>query len=477
VTVSIRYLSAVMQREAAPPPPPVPPTPTLNWAAPDAATYNVAISGVITNTGSVASGAWSINVPAGWTVSPSSGSSIAVGVPQVVSITPTVNGTGAFTLTCSGATITGNPQSVVATGAPPAWFASATVNQWYQLTGTALNAQTTDAGGVGAGIVNDYSGCVVVPADAELVAFGGGHAGYSGNEVLALRLSIDVPAWAVRVQPTPVVSREEALNGGSFNATQMWWGTAPNEKPNNCHTYDSGQYVSALDAILWFGRSSPWNYSGTPPGFNNILRLTWSTRTWVQPGSGGDLGANQGNKATTQDADGNCYTTGTQHIYKYTPGSGWTTLVNDASLNWSGLGCLLFDTTRNRMLRLGDLSSGAMPRLITLAGAVSTPTLTGDAGVLSSLNSVAGIDSLGGCYDPINDRYVVPTRTAGNFFAINASTWAVTEVTPSTVSGTVPNPAVSLGVFGRIKCMTVATKSILVYIPDGTQPVWVMRLD
>jgi hypothetical protein len=360
----------------------------------------------------------------------------------------------------------------------PAWLSSATLNQWYELSGTALSSQTTTVGGaVGAGIVNDYCGLVVVEPDAEIVAFGGGHAGYSGNEVLGLQLGIDAPAWVTRVEPTASGSREQALNGGGFLDTQMWWGSSGSEQPNPNHTYDSGVYVPSLSSILWMGRSSPWDYSGTPPNFAKILRLRWDTKTWTQPGSGDDLGDVQGGKAAAVDASGNVYTTGTQHIYKYTPGSGWTTLVNDGALNWSGLGCLMLDTTRSRLLRLGDLSSGAMPRLITLAGAVSTPTLTGDAGVLSSLNSVAGIDSLGGCYDPINDRYVVPTRTAGNFFAINASTWAVTSVTPATVSGTVPNAFNPLGVFGRVKCMALAGKQVLVYLPNGNNNVWAMRLN
>lgn len=91
------------------------PSPSLTWAAPDTATEGVAITGTITASGS-ASGPWSLNVPSGWTISPSSGSSVVPGSPVSVSITGT-NGTQDLTLTCSGATITGNPQTVVVSGA------------------------------------------------------------------------------------------------------------------------------------------------------------------------------------------------------------------------------------------------------------------------------------------------------------------------------------------------------------------------
>ena len=67
--------------------------------------------GTITNTGSTASGPWSLNVPAGWTISPNSGASIAVGATVNLTITAT-RGAQNLTLTCSGATITGATQSV-----------------------------------------------------------------------------------------------------------------------------------------------------------------------------------------------------------------------------------------------------------------------------------------------------------------------------------------------------------------------------
>lgn len=95
-----------------------PPTPTLTWGAPDTATAGVALTGTITASGA-ASGPWSLNVPSGWTVSPSSGSNVVPGSPVSVSITGTT-GTQSLTLTCSGATITGNPQSIVVSAAPSA---------------------------------------------------------------------------------------------------------------------------------------------------------------------------------------------------------------------------------------------------------------------------------------------------------------------------------------------------------------------
>lgn len=89
--------------------------PALAFVAPDTATAGVTITGTITASGA-ASGPWSLNVPSGWTVSPSSGASVAPGSPVTINVTAT-EGTQSLTLTCSGATITGNPQSIVVSAA------------------------------------------------------------------------------------------------------------------------------------------------------------------------------------------------------------------------------------------------------------------------------------------------------------------------------------------------------------------------
>ena len=98
-------------------PPPPPPEAALTFAAPDTATAGVSFDATITNTGGVASAAWSLNVPSGWTVTPSSGGAISAGATVTVAIVPTA---GSQDLVLTSATpVTGNPQSVVVSGAAP----------------------------------------------------------------------------------------------------------------------------------------------------------------------------------------------------------------------------------------------------------------------------------------------------------------------------------------------------------------------
>ncbi len=351
----------------------------------------------------------------------------------------------------------------------PQWFADLPVGQWAEVPGTTLTSVTTDAGPVGAGILHDYNGLGLKRDDSTLIAFGGGHAGYSGNEVLGLTLAAAVPQWQVVVQPTPIADRVIASNDQATPA--LWWGPAGQQKPNPPHTYNSLQFSTELGRAIWYGQTSVWNYSGTPPGGNMTLSVIWGARRWAQPGSAEDLGVAMATRVTTQDPAGNVYVASGQRVFKHVPLTNtWTEIANNGSLNYSAFGALAYDTKRNRLFRLGDYNASA-PRLITLAGAVSTPALSGP--MASALETLAGLDTFGMVYDPINDRYVAPTGMGGSFYAIDAESFAVTLVQPAGVQpANKPNPAA--GVYSHIQYLPQLHG--LAYVPNANANVFVMRL-
>lgn len=360
----------------------------------------------------------------------------------------------------------------------PSWLASAQLNKWYELPNTVVTALVgvPDIGGP----MRDYSGIALKPDDSTVVAFGGGHSGNTDNAVAGLRLSANTPAWEVLCEATPSGQRLDAGNGPT--AVNLWWGDAPNQKPNPPHTYNTAQWCPHYNSVLWFGQFSPYNRGGGVGANEKILRFKWGTKTWAQPGSADDLGGPPpGANATAQDADGNIYMPKSQGqiIYQYTPGSGWSTLVNDAALFYGSFGTLLYDSTRNRLFRFGSYGVGGSPALIALpGGAVTIPTLTGDSGDLALATSVSAQETPTMCYDPHNDRYMLMTGTGGEYLAINAGTFAVTKVNPATVSGTVPNcQGYAAGLrtaFGRLKY--VPQLKGVVYCPSDLTNAWFMRL-
>lgn len=128
----------------------------------------------------------------------------------------------------------------------------------------------------------------------------------------------------------------------------------------------------------------------------------------------------------------------------------------------------------NSLAATSGVLTNSTPVQVDLAA--NTATLTGSGGDLAELATSAG-ESPSACYDPHNDRLMVMTGQSGNFLAINAGTYAVTKVTPATVSGTVPNcqsyPAFHTA-FGRLKY--VPQLKGVVYCPSDLTNAWFMRL-
>lgn len=88
---------------------------SLTFSVPSAGTTTVPVSGALINTSGVPC-AWSITVPTGLTITPSSGF-IAGGATQTLTVTGTAPGTYSLSVAAPGATITGNPQTIGVTNA------------------------------------------------------------------------------------------------------------------------------------------------------------------------------------------------------------------------------------------------------------------------------------------------------------------------------------------------------------------------
>lgn len=359
--------------------------------------------------------------------------------------------------------------------AAPRWWASVPVGEWYEVPNTRITATRSTAGPLSAGIFHDYSGVAVKRDDSTLIAFGGGHGGSGDNTVATLRLADETPGWVVWVEPTPVAERIQARSGEPM--PPLWWGPSGNQRPNPWHTYSSIQFAAGVNRVLWYGCFGPWNYSGTPPGSQQLYSVLWTERRWAQPNTPEEMPRPMYiGRVTTQDDTGLIYLAIGDTIQSHNPTTNtWTRVANSPSLHWAGYGALSFDLRRRRLFRFGDAYSGASgnPRSIELGGSVSTPTFTGDATTIAAMVTHAGQDTLGMTYDPINDRYVLPLGTGAAFYAIDAGTWAVSVVTPR---GAVPasKPSGSGGIYARIHYLPQLRA--LVYLPNAGANTYVLRL-
>jgi hypothetical protein len=348
----------------------------------------------------------------------------------------------------------------------PTWLQSVPVGQWVELADTKVSLFTDTWGTSNRGVLDDYSGVIIQPYESVVIMRGGGHAGYQGNEVLGINLRANAPAIYTLNEPTPVGSRTPT------DGTAVWFGSLPNQKPNVPHTYDYGIYSARLGHAVWNGMVSVYGGAGGTLS-SDMFSLKWSDKSWVQTNDGAYLGAGQGGLSLGMDKNGALYSAPGQTLRKYTPGSGWTTVVNDAALNWNGYGPLIYDSKRDRFLRLGDLITA---RYFTITSSGTVTNVAGSlSGSVSALNAVCSTGGQTGLYDPHNDRYLVPAGSGSTLYAIDPVTWVVSTISPTTVSGTVPNVAFPAnGLNGRFKYVPGLMGAV--YLPDGTANAWFLRL-
>jgi hypothetical protein len=412
----------------------------------------------------------------------SDGSSSSTNATTTITTTePTTNDASTSDASTSGASTSDTSASDTSTSDTstdadePAWWTQLPVGQWHEVPGTRITDTHSSAGPISAGIFHDYSGVALKRDDSTVIAFGGGHGGSSDNSVVALRLSDESPQWVVWVEPTPEAERVIAHSDDPM--PPLWWGPIGMQKPNPWHTYNGAQFSTGLGRAMWYGDFGPWNYSGNPPGYNQVFSILWSEHRWAQPNTPEALGTpDVVSRVTAQDDNGMIYLTAGETIYRHDPMTdSYSIVADDASLHWANYGAMAFDSQRQRLFRFGDAYADASgnPRVIELTGSVSTPTFTGDPATITALQELAAQDTLGMTYDPVGDRFVLPLGEGGAFYAIDAGSFAVSVVNPG---GDVPmnkhHP--SAGIYGRIHFLPQLRG--LVYLPNADGNVCVLRL-
>jgi len=191
----------------------------------------------------------------------------------------------------------------VVSNAAPSWFTSMTEKTWIAIANSAgqklddVKPNPVPSGTVGQRAVCDtWTGACANQVTGEFIMpANGGHVGYSGNEVYALALRVETPAW------TRITNPSTATGGTDARQTQGHFGDG---RPRPSHTwtrpvcdssgkvwltglggmYSSGQMTSAVWSFdrpsLGSGpfpvANAPWTYHGQ----GNSLLLNGSASNW-----------------------------------------------------------------------------------------------------------------------------------------------------------------------------------------------------
>lgn len=127
------------------------------------------------------------------------------------------------------------PPVVVAPAQPtnpgaPAWAASAPLNAWMEIPGTA---------GAGGTQINSYSGWAKLPNGKFAIALAGGHSDGTKNSVAVIDVLADAPAWVEVAKESPTHTYEVAYEADG--------------KPTSSHTYYTTMWIPATNRLMRFG--------------------------------------------------------------------------------------------------------------------------------------------------------------------------------------------------------------------------------
>jgi len=297
--------------------------------------------------------------------------------------------------------------------------------------------------------------------DCEIVlAAGGGHSDYSGNEVTSIDLAQDAPAWVLR----SAASTSTAMDVPYYS----------DGKPSSRHTYWSTTWNAQRNRLML--HYSRFVY-GSGVSFTASNGFNLDTNTWDAQGTWSN-----GYSVGCADANGDCYAMGVGYfaLNKWTAATDtWSTLATFADA--INVNPVCYDSSRAHLFALawGDGQGNASPAIsaIRIVGTTkSTITFNPSAAVTQFQTDEPIYSAME--YDPVNDQYLFYEGAAGSTSRVyvikpNASTvWDMSIMTLGTGS-VVPDPAVRGGVFSRFKY--VAALRGFVLMSAGTSELYFLR--
>lgn len=316
--------------------------------------------------------------------------------------------------------------------------------------------------------VTDYSGGAYDPVGHREIVFGGGHAGYDGNELYAF--SIDNASWARLTDPAPPeLDRLWNNTTKTYQTVSPPW-IAPGfpPLPISVHTYDQVVYLPDQNALFEAGGStySATGYASNATWMFNLAATDYTGWTQMQSMPGSVSGLFEFNMLTDWDPISHqVIMRGYDKVGAFDPATNtWTVFkgfLPTRTLNQSGA----LDTKRRLLVAVGHGSAQVYP--VATTGQIGQPTNLGAIGDTTIQNCQGpGVE-----YDPVADR-IVAWCGGGNVYTLDMDARVWTEQIG--VGSTVPGPALAAGTYGRFAYMPEYDTFIVVN--STTSDVFIYRL-
>lgn len=366
----------------------------------------------------------------------------------------------------SGATVAGG---MAAPSGLPSWLAAGAVNEWLQVpngqpsTASGLAPAVAGSMGTQSGMVNAWGGAF---ADgSKFFIHGGGHSDYGGNEIGAIDLSQESPAWDLLIERTPIA---DLLGGSNYYA---------DGRPTSRHTYYA-MAVATVGGIKRFLRFNAWMgfaFNGTPVGGAADVRTVdvdgfrLDTNAW-EPAAFGPVDAITGSETGfAQDpSTGDCYCWPTNSsIQKYTVATDSCATVAVLGGSEGQGGACAVDAVAGKLYRFAGRAAARCNSWSLSGGSKVTETFTGPAA--STLNALTGDNHGWGLAHDTLRNVVYLMTTSAVLYRVRLSDLYAEQVS---TTGSTPG-APSAGCWGRLKYLPEL--DAIVYLASWTSQLLVMR--
>lgn len=275
-----------------------------------------------------------------------------------------------------------------------------------------------------------------------LIVWGGGHAGYAGNELYAF--DTNTLTWERLTDPS-------SLDGWTKGDDLM-----PDGRPVSVHTYDQLNYLPPPIDRFWAQGGARWiDGNATLQTWTfDFDNLVWERKSDVPE----MLSTGYSNTSDYDFVSGNVFMHGTRYLMEYDAQKDkWIYRSNSEGNLKSGMTGAI-DPVRRKFAMIGK--GYAYVYDISKKGMLVKQNLT-----TSGANEIENCNAPGFVYDPVSDKYV-SWCTGGNVYSLDMDTlvWEKHVPTSSVVPG---NPVVANtkynGTFGRWRYVPSRNLFVLVY--------------
>ena len=308
--------------------------------------------------------------------------------------------------------------------------------------------------GVGVrGVIDLWSGGAYDTKRNRLVVWGGGHAGYAGNDLYAF--DINTLKWTRIKDPSIPIA---------YNAAY-----APDGAPGSRHTYDSLEYVPSLDRFCSFVGGSDYP-SGNDRGKGQLNCFNFDVNGWerkAETPDGASIADTIGPKAAYDSVTDKVFVQGGPRG----PFSSYSPASNSWSIHISSTGWIPYHSTtaidpnRRKMVFVGQGEQWIVD-LKNPSAAASRLNASGGSAVINP--NGPGLE-----YDPVSDR-IVAWAGGASVYTLNLDTLTWTQLPPAATNTVTPTGANSTGTYGRFRY--IPSKNVYIVVNNIDENVYFYKL-